>query len=166
MDKLSQRGTRILDAIHRLPTVIDIYCEFSDQYVEDRKAATTPKMLKAHTKKWQALWEIPWKDNWKQDRFDKLIVSGKYDASDILRCIEKNTTSGCKHLPKGGCVSAHIMLPPLMLQLTELKHHFGVPDGIAMIQLQRAIVPDFEGMDPDLFTKGSHGQREWPNEET
>lgn len=149
----------IVKAIHRLPIRITYMTDISAPYTQERKSVKTPGALRDLVRRWQALWQIPHRPGWRPGKFDKLLVSGKFDANDVLRCIDKNAPSDptyksmCKHMKPGkSCISVYVIIPPLLLEISMLANHFGVTDGIAFIQMQRAINPGLLE-DPDIFDK-------------
>jgi len=158
-DKCVMEYSPAIKTIHRLPIQIGYLTDFSSTYIVDRKAAQTPGALKDLVRRWQALWQIPYKSGWKPGRNEKLLVSRAFDAEDVLRCIKKNSPQDptyramCKHMKPGkSCISTYIILPPLLLQIGLIANHFKVPEGTAFIQLQRSIHPELSEMDdPDVF---------------
>ncbi len=147
-------GREAIKRIRRIPIKLSLQSDIGPEYVRDRKQIRTPKQLKAFARKWQAVWQIPWMKEWAPDRLERQIISGRFDASLVLSCIKKNSDSGvgCRHILRGkGCVSVHILAPPMLIRLMQITNHFGVPDGIALLQLQRMLHEDIRYEDPDII---------------
>lgn len=154
LSDLSQRTRDTLLAIQQLPISIGFYTDISVPYVIERKAIKTEAQLKDFTKRWASVWNIPWIKNWKQEDSDRQIISGLYDAKDILKCIIDNSADGlgCSHINEDKhCISADIIIPPFLMKILEIRIKFEVPDGTVLIQLIRVINEDLRDVDPDDF---------------
>lgn len=125
--------------------------ELIESFVDDRKAVQTEKQLKAFTKHWNAVWKIPWHRTWEQTREESQLVSGRYDASTVLRCIHKNSPSSadaCSHIKRDKhCLSTDIMAPALLFHLFELRISYEAPDGVILLQLLRTMHKDLNDTD-------------------
>lgn len=151
---LSQRTQNSLRSIRSLPIPIGYYTDLSEPYVAERKNIRTEKQLKAFTRRWTAVWKIPWANNWQLKDSEKQIISGRYSAKKILRCIDRNSSGGqgCHHIRRNKhCISADILAPAFLLRMLEIRNHFGVPDGVALLQVTRALHEDLRDEDPDGF---------------
>lgn len=155
MNELSPRTRHMLRSIRSLPVSIVWSMEkgIGESFSEERKAIRTEKQLKAFTKRWSGIWNIPWYLGWVQKRSERQVVSGRYNSKETLRCINLNNEGGgCSHLKRQKfCLSVDIMAPAFLLKLLAIRTEFGVPDDIVLLQLTRALNEDFLDQDPDLF---------------
>lgn len=144
-------GKDSIKIIKTLPVKISLDSNITKLYAEERKKISTGKQLKAFTKRWVAVWKIPWAKYWSPHRLEKQIISNRYDAKRVLDCIVQNSTDNnrCYHIGRSGdCISANILAPFMLIQIVKISEMYGVPQGVALSQLQRYIFPDIRDMDP------------------
>lgn len=152
LNKLSLRSQNMLRAIRSLPLHIGYDMELIESYVTDRRAVHTEKQLKAFTRHWNSVWKIPWNKIWVPTRQEIQLVSGRYNASNAIRCISKNGSfgHGCCHLVSNRhCISADIMAPSFLLHVLKIKEAFIVPEGVIILQLIKALHDDLRDKDQE-----------------
>lgn len=158
-NELSQRTQKTLKAVRNLPITFDIEREICDVYVIEMRNVRTEKQLKAFTKRWESVWKIPWSKNWSQSDTEEQIVSGRYNAKNTLKCINKNRingSGGCYHIRRNKrCLSADILVPSFLMRLQEIRTHFNVMDTVVLIQLVRAIHEDVREIDLISYFDGT-----------
>lgn len=151
ISELHQKTQKTLTAIRNFPIPIEYETDISEVYTSERKKLRTEKQLKAFTRRWNSVWKIPWFRNWKMSDSEKQIVSGKYNAKNVMRCIEKNDSDGdgCAHVQRNKrCVTADILAPAFLIQMLRIGNHFEVSDGVALVQLIRVLHKDLTDQDP------------------
>ncbi len=118
-----------------------------EAYVAELRLVTDVEMLGMFLHRWRPLYLLTKKQafnrkakNAKRYRFSEnnlvRLIRGEAPLKEVLECVQLNRTDqGCKHIRQYSCPGAHVLVPPILMQVDWVSRHYGISTDLALVQM-------------------------------